>query len=201
MQQPLKKRQQEVLAYIRDCIRNGGTPPSSREMMAHFGFSSPRAVTDHLNTLERKGYINRPNRNARNIRLNDPVSGIPILGAAPAGPPAEAVEDRVGTLDVDTLFGRDDNLFALQAKGESMRDAGILDGDYVIVRKQPRVQSGAIAVAYLDGQVTIKRVRKTPAGYCLEPANSAFQPIYIDRWTENFAIGGPVIGVIRKLRL
>lgn len=201
MKQPLKKRQQEVLAYIRDCIRDGGTPPSSRELMAHFGFKSPRAVTDHLNTLERKGYINRPNRNARNIRLSDPVSGIPILGAAPAGHPTEAVEDRIGTLDIDSLFGRQDDIFALRAKGESMKDAGILDGDYVVVRKQPRVPSGAIAVAYLDGEATIKRVRKTPAGYCLEPANSAFQPIYIDRWTENFAIGGSVVGVIRRINI
>jgi repressor LexA len=199
MKQPLKKRQQEVLGFIRDCIRDGGTPPSSREVMAHFGFSSPRAVTDHLNTLERKGYITRPNRNARNIRLVDSVSGIPILGTAPAGHPTEAVEDRVGTLDIDTLFGRQDELFAVQAKGESMKEAGILDGDYVVVRKQPHVPSGAIAVAYLDGQATIKRFRKTIAGYRLEPANRTFRPIDITTEQSNFAIGGIVVGVVRRV--
>lgn len=199
MKQPLKKRQQEVLAYLRDCIRNGGTPPSAREMMAHFGFKSPRAVTDHLDTLERKGYINRPNRNARNIRLNDPISGIPILGTAPAGNPTEAVEDQVGTLDIDTLFGRTDDLFAVQAKGESMKDAGILDGDYVVVRKQPHVPSGAIAVAYLDGQATIKRFRKTVSGYRLEPANRTFRPIEVTNEKSNFNIGGLVVGVVRRV--
>jgi repressor LexA len=199
MKQPLKKRQQEVLAYLRDCIRNGGTPPSAREMMAHFGFKSPRAVTDHLDTLEWKGYINRPNRNARNIRLNDPICGIPILGTAPAGHPTEAVEDHVGTLDIDTLFGRTDDLFAVQAKGESMKDAGILNGDYVVVRKQPHVPSGAIAVAYLNGQATIKRFRKTVSGYCLEPANRTFRPIEITNEKSNFNIGGLVVGVIRRV--
>ena len=199
MKQPLKKRQQEVLAYLRDCIRNGGTPPSAREMMSHFGFKSPRAVTDHLDTLERKGYINRPNRNARNIRLNDPISGIPILGTAPAGHPTEAVEDHVGTLDIDTLFGRTDDLFAVQAKGESMKDAGILNGDYVVVRKQPHVPSGAIAVAYLDGQATIKRFKKTVAGYRLEPANRTFRPIEVTNEKSNFNIGGLVVGVIRRV--
>lgn len=199
MKEPLKKRQQEVLAYLRDCIRNGGTPPSAREMMAHFGFKSPRAVTDHLNTLERKGYITRPNRNARNIRLNEPISGIPILGTAPAGHPTEAIEDRLGTLDIDTLFGKQDDLFAVQAKGESMKDAGILDGDYVVVRKQPHVPSGAIAVAYLNGQATIKRFRKTVSGYRLEPANRTFQPIDITNEKSNFNIGGLVVGVIRRV--
>jgi repressor LexA len=199
MKQPLKKRQQEVLSYLRDCIRNGGTPPSAREMMSHFGFKSPRAVTDHLDTLERKGYINRPNRNARNIRLNDPISGIPILGTAPAGNPTEAVEDHIGTLDIDTLFGRTDDLFAVQAKGESMKDAGILNGDYVVVRKQPHVPSGAIAVAYLDGQATIKRFKKTVAGYRLEPANRTFRPIEVTNEKSNFNIGGLVVGVVRRV--
>jgi repressor LexA len=199
MNTPLTARQQEVLDFIRQSIRNGGTPPSSREIMAHFGFASPRAVTDHLSVLEKKGHISRPNRNARNIRLNEPPNGIPVLGVAPAGRPIEAVENRIGTLDVDALFGCGEDLFAVQVSGDSMKDAGILDGDYVIVRKQPHVPSGSIALAYLDGEATIKRVRKTPAGYCLDPANATFTPIYIDRWSPNFAIGGPVVGVVRKL--
>ncbi|MBM4147564.1 MAG: repressor LexA [Lentisphaerae bacterium] len=201
MKQELTDRQMQVLGYVRECVRANGFAPSSREIMARFGFASPRAVTDHLNAIEAKGHITRSSGKARNIRLAHPAGGIPILGVAPAGRPLEAVEERMGTLDVNSMFGTPDSLFAVEVKGDSMSEAGILNGDYAVVRKQPSVPNGAIALAYLDGEATIKTFRKTAYGYRLEPRNPAYHPIEITSATRNFVIGGLVVGVVRRMDL
>jgi repressor LexA len=143
-----------------------GDVPTVREIAAHFGFASPKAITDHLTGLERKGYLSRAPGRSRNIRLADSATGIPVLGLVPAGVPLTAIETFAGRLSLPGLFPEPDH-FALQVKGASMRDAGILDGDYVIVRLQPDAPDNAIVVAYLDGEATVKRLRRTRHGYRL----------------------------------
>ncbi len=198
---PLTERQAEILRFIRDEIQARGCPPTVREIARRFGFASPHAVTDHLNTLTRKGYILRAGRHtARGIRLAGGVpTGIPLVGRVAAGTPLEAVENVEGHLDIPGHFGSGE-LFAVRVQGDSMRDAGILEGDCAVVRRQPRVENGAIGVALLDGAATVKYIFQTDRGYRLEPANPAYRPIDItpDDHPE-FSIAGPVIGLVRTL--
>ena len=193
----LTPRQIQVLDYIRHRIASGGVP-TVREIAAHFGFASPKAISDHLSALERKGCLHRDPGRARNIRLAESVTGVPILGCVPAGTPVTAFENLTGRLCLPDLFPEPDH-FALQVKGASMRDAGILDGDYVIVRLQPQVPDNTIVVAYLDGEATVKRLRRTRHGYRLMPENPAFKPIEVTDTTRDFRIAGPVVGLVRTL--
>lgn len=196
--QPLTPRQQAILEFIADAVRATGTPPSVREIAAHFRMASPKGVTDHLAALERKGYLRREPGQARNIRLTHAPDAIPIVGTVAAGTPITALENHDGQVDFPNLFGNG-QLFAVRVKGDSMRDAGILEGDLVVVQKDARVEQNAVGVAYVDGEATVKRVRKTNQGYELIPENPAYHPLHIDDATPNFALAGPVIGVIRRL--
>jgi repressor LexA len=196
--QTLTARQQEVLTFIEDTVRTTGSPPSVREIASHFRIASPKGVTDHLAALERKGYLRREPGQARNIRLTYTPDAIPIVGTVAAGTPITALENHDGRVDLPDLFGIGE-LFAVRVKGDSMRDAGILEGDLAVVKKGGRVEQNAIGVAYLDGEATVKRVRKTTSGYDLIPENSAFQPIRIDPATDTFTMAGPVVGVIRRM--
>jgi repressor LexA len=188
------------LDFIRGRIREHGVPPSSREIAAHFKFASPKAATDHIRALQTKGFLEVSPRSARNIRLTTPAAGIPILGSVPAGPPLEAVENRQDTLNLAQMFGTPEELFAVKVQGTSMINAGILDGDYVIVRQQPRVPNGTIAVAYINGEATVKRVFRTDQGYHLQPENPSLRPIKVTPRDGEFRIGGLVVGVIRAAR-
>lgn len=196
--EPLTDRQRAILEFLGEHAREHGHPPSVREIAAHFGIASPKGVSDHLQALERKGHIRRKPGLARGLELVNEPGGIPIVGRVAAGSPITAVEHVEGTLDVGAVFGRG-SFFAVRVVGESMRDAGIRDGDFVIVREQARVEEGTIAVAYVDGEATVKRVRKTETGYRLDPENSAFEPIMVDETTPDFRLAGPVAGVIRRL--
>lgn len=196
--QTLTTRQQAVLEFITDAVRATGMPPSVREIAAHFRIASPKGVTDHLAALERKGYLHREPGQARNIRLTHAPDAIPIVGTVAAGTPITALENHDGRVDLPQLFGTN-NLFAVRVKGDSMRDAGILEGDLVVVQKDARVEQNGVGVAYVDGEATVKRVRKTTDGYDLIPENSAYQPIRIDPATDTFTLAGPVVGVIRRM--
>ena len=196
--QTLTTRQQAVLEFITDAVRATGMPPSVREIAAHFRIASPKGVTDHLAALERKGYLHREPGQARNIRLTHATDAIPIVGTVAAGTPITALENHDGRVDLPQLFGTN-NLFAVRVKGDSMRDAGILEGDLVVVQKDARVEQNGVGVAYVDGEATVKRVRKTNSGYTLMPENDAYSPICIDKTTPGFTLAGPVIGVIRRL--
>ncbi len=155
--------------------------------------------------LERKGYVRRVSGQSRNLRLAVPAGGVPIVGAVAAGQPILAVENVVGQLTMDQAFGRGE-LFAVRVHGDSMQDSGILDGDYAVVRRQPDVADGTVVVAYLDGEATVKRLRRTRNGYRLEPANRAFRPIEVPRpppgeeSATDFRIAGPVVGVVRTMK-
>jgi repressor LexA len=196
--QTLTQRQQAILGFIEDTVRVDGMPPSVREIATHFHIASPKGVTDHLAALERKGYLRREPGQARNIRLTYTPDAIPIVGTVAAGSPITALENRDGSVDLPNLFGMGE-LFAVRVKGDSMRDAGILEGDLVVVKKGGRVEQNGIGVAYLDGEATVKRVCKKAGGYELIPENPAYEPICVNSDIVHFALAGPVVGVIRRM--
>jgi repressor LexA len=196
---PLTEIQAKILEYIRSDILANGAPPTAREICREFGFKSPRAATNHLRALEQKGHLRHSPGRSRNLILSDSPAGIPIVGRVAAGHPILAVEHREGILDVAADFGPLRDLFAVRVQGQSMRDAGILDGDYVVVRQSPVVENGRIGVAYLDGEATVKRIVHTKTGYRLQPENAEFQPIIVENPQTDFRFAGPVVGLVRRM--
>ena len=194
----LTDRQAHILEFIRRQIAETGLPPTVREIAAAFSIASSRGVFDHLRALERKGSLTIQKGKSRGIRLTFSAVGIPVVGAVAAGCPILAEENRSGTLSMEALFGVGE-LFAVRVRGDSMIQFGILDGDYVVVRRQPVVDSGTIGVAYIDGEATVKKIVKTDSGYRLEPGNPDYRPLEITAETPGFEVAGPVIGVVRSL--
>ena len=197
----LTDRQRQVFNYVRRMIRKNAIPPTVREIQEYFNFASPRAITDHLNALERKGYIEREAGKSRSISIPEDVRGIPIIGKAAAGHPVLAEENISDTLDVETMFSDDqDNLYAVSVQGDSMIESGILDGDYVIVRKGANFENGAVALAFVEGEATIKHIFKTKTGFRLKPANVKYTEVKVDKnKVADFSIMGPVVGVVRSM--
>jgi len=197
----LTQKQKRVLDFIRQRIKES-LPPTIREIAKELGFSSTGTVRDYLDILESKGYLKRSAKRSRAIELLKESLGkfrIPIIGTIPAGRPTMAYEDIQGYIDVDDLFlGRlsQIDVFALKVKGQSMIDAGIVDGDIAIVKKQHTAQHGDIVAAILTGndEVTLKRFRHHAGRKpYLEAANKDYPPIY-----EEFTILGRLKTIIRK---
>jgi len=160
----LTPRQAEVLAFIRETIKETGAPPTRAEIAYVFGFSSVNAAEGHLKNLERKGYIELVPGTARGIRLTEP-NGLPLVGKVAAGVP-------------------------ILSK----------DGDLVAVHHNPRVRSGNVVVARVDGEVTVKRLRREDGKVFLDPANEAFEPLVVDPKKQDFVIEGQVVGVLRGVQ-
>ncbi|MCK4283198.1 MAG: transcriptional repressor LexA [Candidatus Brocadiae bacterium] len=201
MAKGLTARQREIFDFICETMRAENRPPTVREIADHFNFQSPKAATDHLDALERKGYIRRRNRKARNIEIREELSpqGIPLVGTIAAGSPVLAVENLEGSLSTTGLFNVNERTFALQVEGESMTGAGILPGDYVIVDSGARVRKGAIAVVRIGDEATVKRVFISQGQARLKAENPDYEDIVLDKNSPEFAIYGPVVGVMRKL--
>jgi repressor LexA len=200
----LTARQKAVLDFVRDYIERNHFAPSVREIAEHFRLASPSGAAKHLHALEDKGLI-RTHSTARSIEVLQPPSlpseGIPILGRVPAGTPLLAIQDFDGSLSFKELYGESGNLFSLRVKGDSMTGAGILDGDFVIVRAQPEVESGQIGVALVgeEYEATVKRIFIERNGVRLEPENPTFEPRFFAKDDGHFRILGKVIGIVRKL--
>ncbi|MCM8816111.1 MAG: transcriptional repressor LexA [Candidatus Omnitrophica bacterium] len=188
-------RQAEILKFISSYIKNNGYSPCVEDIRLYFGFKSPNAVTCHLKSLIRKGYLSKELNKARSLKINLPffVSGIPVLGKIAAGKPI-IVEDFSG----DFLFSQDEikDVFALKVKGDSMQDAHIYDGDYVIVRKNIEINNGDIVAALVGEEATVKYFKKVRSKIFLVPANPSYEIVEIK---ENFIVG-KVIGVYRKIK-
>ncbi|MDR1534269.1 MAG: transcriptional repressor LexA [Planctomycetota bacterium] len=198
----LTERQRRIFSFILRTLREDGYIPSVREICREFTFASTNAANSHLDALVRKGYINRRAGTARNIEIAPdylfPERGVPIVGRAAGGAPIDAIENLEGYLDLDAVYepGRH---FALRLVGDSMLEAGLRDGDYLIVRRQPRVENGEIGVAVLAGQATVKRFHWRPdGGLELLPANPLHRPIPVDPEAD-FRIEGKVVGLHRLL--
>lgn len=201
MAKGLTERQREIFEFICDTMREQNRPPTVREIAQHFDFQSPKAATDHLDALERKGYIRRRNRKARNIEIREELSpqGIPLVGKIAAGSPILAVENLEGSLSTTHLFKAHEKTFALEVEGESMTGAGILPGDFVIVDGKGRARNGQIGAVRIGDEATVKRIFLTKGQVRLKSENPKFQDIVVDKNSPEFTIYGPVVGVMRKL--
>ena len=193
----LTPKQGKVLNFIRKRIGER-LPPTIREIGEELGFKSTGTVRDYLKALMQKGLVRRMNNKSRAIELTERASfKIPIIGTIMAGKPNLAYEEIQGYVDADDLFlGRlgFDDVFALRIKGDSMCDAGILDGDIAIIKKRPDASNNDIVAALLDNnEVTLKRLRSKSGKFHLEAANQNYPPIF-----EEFKVIGKLITVIRK---
>lgn len=205
----ITKRQQEIFDFIMKFLETNGFPPAVSEIQKEFSFKSPNAVQDHLSAIERKGYISRNPFKSRGIKIlinnkkeneNNNAVGIPIVGTVSAGIPILAEENIEGNLTVDkSLFKQSEDVFALHVKGNSMIDANIKDGDYVIIQKQSQVEQGEIAIVLIDNETTVKRVYKEKDKIRLQPENESMLPIIIDPKEKEISIIGKLNGVIRKI--
>ena len=201
MQESLTPPQQKLLTYILDSIRDGGCPPTVREICAEFGYRSTGTARDHLSALETKGYLKKqPGKSRGLIPRNWPkilraqFPPMPILGRVPAGGPLLAEENIEGTLDLSEEFAGQ-KVFALKVHGDSMIEAGICEDDLVVVRSQAQAEPGEIVVALIDGESTVKRLERRNNKLWLQPANPRYQPIPVAGDTR---VLGKVIGVIRS---
>jgi repressor LexA len=190
----LTPKQKKVMDFIRIATRKKA-PPTIREIGQAVHLSSTGTVRDYLNALEKKGYLRRINNKSRAIQI---LRGekIPIIGTIMAGGPDLAVEDVIGYLDPNEILNTESGqIFALRVRGDSMIDAGILEGDTAIIQKQSTAYNGDIIAALLDNnEVTLKRIRlKAGQNAHLEPANKNYQPIH-----KEFTVIGKVINIVRN---
>lgn len=200
MLQPLTERQAAILRFITEEVSIRRRPPSLQEVMARFRLSSSNAVRDHLAALERKGYIRREPGSRRSIALTpeyEETLGLPVVGHVAAGTPILAEENITDYLPAGDLFPRDGRHFCLKVRGESMAGEGIRDGDYVVVRQKPVFENGEIGVAVIDGECTVKKLRREGRRVRLIPANEGYEELVVDLAEQRFHYGGEVVGVIR----
>lgn len=196
----LTKRQKEILDFLSEFIEQNGYSPSMEEIAAHFHFASLNGVFKHLEALERRGHLHRDPNCARAIQLSSTdggVQSIPLLGYVAAGKPIEAVSNPE-TLQIPESFlpGRNQH-FVLRVKGESMIDAHIQDGDYVVVESRETAHTGDMVVALIDDEnVTLKKYYPEGSQVRLQPANETLEPIFVD--SERIKIQGVVVSVMRK---
>jgi len=189
------------LQFITTYSGDNGYPPSQREIAAHLNVSGTLPVMKHLDALERKGYIKRESVN-RGISLTTPIGhpmSLPIVGTVRAGHLAPAIEDIQGHFAVDPMAVKGNHCFFLRVSGESMINAGILDGDLALVRPQPTAENKDTVVAMIDGEVTLKWFYREQGYIRLQPANSAMTPIIIRPEDGELSIVGKVIGVYRSM--
>jgi repressor LexA len=197
--QELTARQSQVLDLIRRHILDTGYPPTRADIATELGFKSPNAAEEHLKALARKGAIEMIPGTSRGIRLPEPT-GLPIVGRVAAGSPILAQEHIDDVCDLPGSFFRPRADYLLRVKGDSMINAGILDGDLLAVHKADDARDGEIIVARIDDEVTVKRLRR-PRGrgrLVLLAENDAYDPIEVDLERHTFAIEGVSVGVIRR---
>ncbi len=210
-QTPLTARQRAILDVIQASIDERGYPPSVREIGDAVGLSSSSSVHAQLESLEARGYLRREGSKGRAMELGrDPVTNltrrpgssrnVPLVGEIAAGAPLVA-EERVETvLPLPKELVGDGELFMLTVRGDSMIEAGVLDGDLVVVRAQPRVEQGEMCAALIDGEATVKSFRRTRGGdVFLDPANPAYEPIALLP-DQDVRVLGKVVSVLRSIR-
>ena len=202
MRKSLTKKQDRIFGFVRKHVQDIGYPPTVREIGTAFGISE-KGAHDHLNAIEKKGYIRRVPKKPRAIeilefvpqKLPQTAVEVPIVGRVAAGEPVLASENLDGTLPVPREVVKEDTCFALRISGQSMIDAGIFEGDLVIVRSQNYADAGDIVVALLDEEATVKRFFRDGNKIRLQPENSVMSPIIVD----DAQILGKVVGLFRKM--
>ena len=196
----LTARQQKVLDYIARFIDEHGYPPTLRDIALHMGIKSTFGVARHLDALEKKGLLKRSGH-ARSIVLTAPHDNrvaLPIVGTVRAGALHHAIEDIQGHFAIDASRVKSRGCFFLRVTGDSLIEAGILDGDLALVQPQPTAQDGDIVVAMVDDEATLKKFFREAGQVRLEPANRRLSPILV-RPDRDFSIIGKLIGIYRDL--
>jgi repressor LexA len=206
----LTPRQHEILEFIRQALTNRGVPPTREEIARAFGFRSLNAAEQHLQALQKKGLIDLLAGTSRGIRLKSIAQdalqsigaaarefGLPLIGKVAAGSPILAQENILKHPVIDAALFRPRADYLLEVRGMSMRDAGILDGDWLAVHRQDQAINNQIVVARLGDEVTVKRFRLKGMRVELIAENPDYAPIIVDLKREPLAIEGLVVGVIR----
>jgi repressor LexA len=213
----LTDRQKQILHFIVKETENRGFPPTIREIGEQMSIRSTNGVNDHLNALERKGYLQRGAQQSRSLvvtkrarlvlglgaRKDPTILDIPLLGRVAAGAPLLATENVEDSVRIDSFLlggsgGRE--VFALRVKGDSMIGDGIFDGDFLFVRKAASAQPGAIVVALIEDEATVKRYYPEQGRIRFQPSNPAMEPIYVTQSEfRSTMILGVVVGVYRKM--
>ena len=209
----LNKREKTILKFIEKQIMTDGYPPSVREIGQAVGLSSTATVHGYLERLEKKGYIKKKDKKGRTLRLLKGSTGetkktsskdfytrkelveVPVVGKITAGMPILAVENVTDTFPIPIDFVGNSDCFMLTVRGESMIEAGILDGDYILVKKQNNANNGEIVVALIEDEATVKTFYKEKDHIRLQPENSTMDPIIV----PTCEILGKVAGVFRKM--
>ncbi len=197
----ISDKQKEILEYIKSEILNRGYPPAVRDICEAVHLKSTSSVHSHLETLEKNGYIRRDPTKPRAIEIIDDtfnlvrreVVNVPLIGRVAAGQPLLAVENIEAYFPVPSEFMPKEEAFMLRVKGESMVNAGIFDGDNILVQRQSTASNGDMVVALIDDSATVKTFYKEEGYYRLQPENDSMEPIIVDECT----ILGKVFGVFR----
>ena len=200
----ISKKQSEILEYIKNEILNRGFPPSVREICEAVNLKSTSSVHSHLETLEKNGYIRRDPTKPRAIEIVDDhfnlvrreTVNVPIIGKVAAGQPLLAVENVEGYFPIPSEYMPNSRTFMLVVQGDSMINAGIFDGDYVIVEQQSTAENGQKVVALIDDSATVKTFYKEDGFIRLQPENDSMEPIIVNPG-QSFQILGRVIGIFR----
>lgn len=207
----ISDRQQQVLDFLTATVNGRGYPPSVREICEAVGLSSPSTVHSHLSSLVKAGYIRRDPSKPRAIEIltgddsaatgprsgDDRVRDVPLVGRIAAGTPILAAEDVETIMPLPEELVGSGPIFMLEVRGDSMIDAGILDGDYVVIHRQPDALDGEIIAALVDGEeATVKRLKRQDGKVILLPENPRLEPMIFEEGVE---IIGKVVSVLRKL--
>ena len=210
----LNKREKAILKFIQKQVENNGYPPSVREIGKAVGLSSTATVHSYLAKLTEKGYIKKETQKGRTLKLlkgtdnkeivkenknyytGKEMVEVPVIGKITAGEPILAVENVTDTFPIPIDFVGNSESFMLTVRGESMIEAGILDGDYILVKKQNTANNGEIVVALIDDEATVKTFYKEKNYIRLQPENSTMEPIIVD----DCSILGKLIGIFRNYK-
>ena len=200
----ISPKQQEILEYIKSQILERGFPPAVRDICEAVHLKSTSSVHSHLETLEKNGYIRRDPTKPRAIEILDEsfnftrreMVNVPMVGRVAAGEPLLAEQNVENYFPIPMEFMPNNQTFMLRVKGDSMVNAGILDGDQIIVEQTPSAQNGDIVVALLEDSATVKRFYREDGHYRLQPENDYMDPIIVD----HVDIQGKVIGLFRRMK-
>ena len=195
----LTARQQQIFDLIKDNLEETGYPPTRAEIAQTLGFRSANAAEDHLRALARKGVIEMIPGASRGIRVVQQFNGIPIVGRVAAGEPILAEQNIEDYQEMPSSSFHPHADYFLRVQGDSMIDVGIFDGDLLAVHQQPTAENQQIVVARVDGEVTVKRLKRTRSKYEIQllPENRDYSPIIVDLRAQEFAIEGLAVGVVR----